>query len=138
MEPFKLKPPKIPNLTRIMMGERADEKRVRLRAETRKQVYVRAKKRCECCGMPLKISEGEFHHLRKPSINASPRTVQFLCGTHHNLGHVRKTRTKQTMLGSRREPYVRRIKVRKHPSSPYWSESKNPRKKRRKPRTNKR
>jgi hypothetical protein len=119
---------KIGNLRQVVFGDK-DEKSVRLRTETRKQVYERAKKRCECCGKPLKISQGEFHHLRKPSMDATPDTVQFLCGTHHKLGHERKIKVKQTHLGFQSKTIIRRRRVRKHPSSIYWKNEKSPKKK---------
>ena len=109
------------DLRKLLSREISQEKRVPLPSTTKKAVYERANGRCESCGRPLKINQGEFHHLRKPTVKSRPSTIQFLCPTDHKLyGHKWKTRTARTMLESRKVPYIVRKKVRKHPSSPYW------------------
>jgi len=114
--------PKIKPVGKLILGVDREEKRVRIPSDTRKAVYDRAKKRCECCGMPLRMSQGEFHHLKKPITKPRPSNLQFLCPTHHKLGHKWKTRTQRTMLETKKVPNIVRKKVRKHPSSPYWRE----------------
>lgn len=110
---------------KLILGEIRKEKRVPIPSATKKAVYERANKRCECCGMPLKMSQGEFHHLRKPIVKSRPSTIQFLCATHHRmpkLAHEWKTRTVHTITGTVKKPYVKRKRVRKHTSSPWWKE----------------
>jgi len=122
MDCFGVKPPRIKNPRSLVLGDDRDEKRVRLLAETKKKVYERAKKRCQCCGRPLKINQGQFHHLHKPNLRSRPSTIQFLCPTcHNNYGHEWKTRTVSTLLGgTKKVTYMKRKRVRKHPASPYW------------------
>lgn len=111
------------DMQKLVWGEIRKERRAPIPSDIKKAVYERANRRCECCGMPLKMSQGEFHHLRKPTVKPRPSNLQFLCPTHHNLGHKREIRTvRSTMLETRREPYIVRKRVRKHPSSPYWRE----------------
>jgi len=124
LKPFQIKLPRIKSIWD------EEERRVSIPMKTKREVHKRANKRCECCGMPLKMKQGEFHHLRKPTVKSRPPTIQFLCPTHHKLGHKRKTRTIRTGLGeTRKEPYIKRAKVRKHPSSPYWKTKRTTRKK---------
>jgi len=116
---------RFPKLDKLIFGEIRKEKRVLIPSDTKKAVYERANKRCECCGMPLKISQGEFHHLRKPTAKSRPSTIQFLCPTHHRmpkLAHEWKTRTVRTIAGTVKKTYVKGKRVRKHPSSPHWRE----------------
>jgi len=72
--------PKIKSPAGIVLGIPA-VKREKIPAAIKKEVYTRAKKRCECCGKPMKISQGEFHHHRKPTIKPTAKTVQFLCAS---------------------------------------------------------
>ena len=98
------------------------ERRVPLSMETRKKVYERAKGRCESCGIPLKMKEGEFHHLREPTAKSRPSTIQFLCPTcHKRYGHDYKTITRSTIFGTEKITKIIRKRVRKH-KSPYWNE----------------
>ncbi len=113
----------IKSIDKLLWGEVRGEKRVRLPSETKKKVYERAKKRCQSCGKPLKRNQGEFHHLRKPTVKSSPSTIQFLCPScHKEYGHEWKTRTVRSIFETKKVPYIVRKKVRKHPSSPYWKE----------------
>ena len=107
----------------MLFGEIKKE-RVPLPIKTRREVYEKAHKRCQCCGRPLKINQGVFHHLRKPTVKSRPSTVQFLCSTDHKLyGHKWKTKTVHTMFETQKVPYIVRKRVRKHPSSPYWKKT---------------
>jgi hypothetical protein len=129
LEYNKQKFPNIGRLRQVAVQDK-DEKKVKLGTELRRQVYERAKKRCECCGKPLKISQGEFHHLRKPCTDANPLTIQFLCNAHHKLGHERKIKVKQTLSGIQTKTIIKRKRVRKHPSAIHWKNEKPLKKKR--------
>ena len=117
--------PKIRPLWKVILGEELrKEKRVPLPLKTKREVYERAGGRCESCGRPLKMNEGEFHHLRKPSVKSTASTIQFLCPTcHRKYGHEWRTRTVHTILGTEKRRYIKRKKVRKH-RSPYWEKRK--------------
>jgi len=91
---LSLKPIQI-KLPRIKSIWDEEERRVSIPMDTKREVYKRANKRCESCGIPLKMNQGEFHHRRKPIVKSRPSTIQFLCPTHHKLGHKWKTITKQ-------------------------------------------
>ena len=123
---------KLKYIDKLIWGEVRGEKRVRLPSETKNKVYERAKGGCESCGMPLKMTgKGvQFHHTRKPTVKSRASTIQFLCATcHRKYGHEFYTVTKQDpFYGTTKETKIRRKKVRKHPSSPYWKK---------KPKTNK-
>jgi len=109
---------------KLVWGEIREEKRVPIPSDTKKAVYERAKRRCECCGRPLKMNQGEFHHRREPTVKSRPLTIQFLCGTcHKNYGHEYYTIPKRDIHpGPKKETRIKRKRVRKHPSSPYWKE----------------
>ncbi len=81
------------------------------------QVYKRAKRCCESCGLKLKKSEGDFHHWRTPNISPTTKTVQFLCPLcHRRYGHKRKTVIHHDLVrGYRKETKIIRIKVGNHP-----------------------
>lgn len=111
----------------MLFGEIKKE-RVPLPTKTRREVYEKAHKRCQCCGRPLQISQGVFHHLREPTAKSRPSTIQFLCSTDHkSYGHKRKTITKTELFTgmTTKQTYLSRVKVRKHPSSPYWKKTKS-------------
>jgi|YelNatPaOPRAMG01_1025707.scaffolds.fasta_scaffold226559_2 predicted RNA-binding Zn-ribbon protein involved in translation (DUF1610 family) len=56
--------------------------------KVKRQVYKRAKGRCEKCGIKLKMSEGDFHHIRDPTVTPRPSSVRFLCPLcHRKYGH---------------------------------------------------
>jgi len=56
--------------------------------KVKRQVYKRAKGRCEKCGIKLKISGGDFHHIRDPTVTPRPSSVRFLCPLcHRKYGH---------------------------------------------------
>ena len=108
-----------------------EERRTTILTSTRRKVYERANKRCECCGKPMRISQGQFHHLRKPSIRATEKTVQFLCASDHNEhGHkylTARTNVKNSLIpAAEKKTTIKRLRVRKHPSSPYWREFRKP------------
>lgn len=75
----------------------------------------------------MKITDkgAQFHHTRKPTVKPKPSAVQFLCAScHRKYGHENYTVTKQDPygFGTVKEPKIKRKKVRKHPSLPYWKE----------------
>jgi hypothetical protein len=97
------------------------EERVPISMGTKRKVFERAKKRCESCGMPLKMSEAAFHHTKKPTVKSRASTIQLLCPTcHRKYGHKYKTITKSTILGTEKIPRIIRKKVHRH-KSPYWN-----------------
>ena len=117
-----MKPPKI---AKVVLGIDREERRVSIPSTTKNRVYEGAKRRCESCGMPLKMADrgAQFHHLRKPTAKSRASTIQFLCATcHRRYGHRKKTTTKHDLLS---RPYqvtkIDRLKVRKH-KSPYWEQ----------------
>jgi hypothetical protein len=60
-----------------------DSKRKPIRNSVKKEVYKRAKRRCENPGCPIShikllMREGDFHHTRNPSISPTAKTVHFL------------------------------------------------------------
>jgi len=117
-----LKLPKIKPLHKIILGEIGEEKRVPIPSDTKKAVYERAKKGCESCGMPLKMTDkgAQFHHTRKPTVKSRASTIQFLCATcHRKYGHEYYTVTKQDVLGPIKETRIKRKRVHRH-KSPYW------------------
>jgi len=100
------------NEQNILYGE--TESRKKIPAKVEKEVYKRAKGRCECCGTKLKKNEGDFHHWRSPRISPTAKTVQFLClPCHRKHGHKRKVITHTTIWGKEKEVKIIRIKVRK-------------------------
>lgn len=130
IKPLKIKFPKVKPIGKIILGEIREEKRVPIPSDTKKAVYERAKKRCESCGMPLKMTDkgAQFHHARKPTAKSRPSTIQFLCATcHRKYGHEFYTVTKTDVLGTTKKPKIKRKKVRKH-KSPYWKEKPKSRK----------
>lgn len=65
--------------------------------KVKRQVYERAKGRCEKCGRPLKMNQGDFHHTRDPTVTPRASSVRFLCPTCHRIyGHKRVTRTRDS------------------------------------------
>jgi len=117
---------RFPKLDKLIFGEIREEKRVLIPSDTKKTVYDRANKRCESCGIPLRIKDrgAQFHHTKKPTVKSKPATIQFLCATcHTKYGHEFYTVTKRDPLGRPiKEPRIRRKKVHKHPSYPHWKE----------------
>lgn len=56
-----------------------------LSRRARKDVYENAQKRCECCGRPLGMVQGNFHFSIGLNQISSPITIQFLCPTDHRI-----------------------------------------------------
>jgi len=126
----KVRLPKVKPIGKIILGEIREERRVPIPSSTRKAVYERANKRCESCGMSLKMTDKgvQFHHTRKPTAKSRPSTIQFLCATcHRKYGHEFYTVTKTDLLGTIKKTKIKRKKVRKH-KSPYWKEKTKSRK----------
>jgi len=72
-----------------------EPRRKAIRVSVKKEVYKRAKGKCECCGTSLKSNEGDYHHTRSPTVSPTAKTVQFLCPLcHRRYGHKRKTITR--------------------------------------------
>ena len=92
------------------MGLFDDEpKRKAIRVTVKREVYKRAKRECERCGTKLQMSEGDFHHFRKPSISPTAETVQFLCPTcHRKYGHERKTVRHSGLFNDEIETVIKR------------------------------
>jgi len=90
-----------------------DEKeRVPIKSSVKKKVYSRAKGKCESCGTPLEINQGDFHHTRDPKVSATSKTVQFLCPTCHRIhGHKRVTRTESGFFEDTKVTKVVRLKA---------------------------
>ena len=56
--------------------------------KVKRQVYKRAKGRCEKCGIRLRMSEGDFHHTRDATVTPRASSVRFLCLLcHRKYGH---------------------------------------------------
>jgi hypothetical protein len=65
--------------------------------KVKRQVYKRAKGKCEKCGIKLKMSEGDFHHIRDPTVTPRASSVRFLCPLcHRKYGHKRIIRKVNT------------------------------------------
>jgi len=65
-----------------------DESRAAIPAHVKREVYNRFNKRCESCGMKLLMNQGQFHHLRSPTVKPTAKTIQFLCRNCHGMyGH---------------------------------------------------
>lgn len=89
-----------------------EKKRKTLPMRRKRQVYERAKARCEKCGTRLKMNEGDFHHTRDPTVTPRAANIRFLCPTcHRKYGHKRKTRTKELLFGTEKEVKVIRKDV---------------------------
>jgi len=66
----------------------------------KRQVYKRAKGKCEKCGRSLTMREGDFHHVRDPTVTPRAKSVRFLCPLcHRRYGHKRVTRKVETFFG---------------------------------------
>ena len=109
----------------IQFGIYEEPERKPVRATVKREVYKRAKGKCECCGIKLAPSEGDFHHIRAPSICPTARTVQFLCpACHRRYGHSRKTVThygffedeKETTIKRKRVPTKRKTTIKRKPA----------------------
>jgi ssDNA-binding Zn-finger/Zn-ribbon topoisomerase 1 len=69
--------------------------------KVKRQVYKRAKGKCEKCRRPLKMNQGDFHHTRDPTVTPRAKTVRFFCPTCHRIyGHKRITRKRETFFGT--------------------------------------
>ena len=109
----------------MQFGIYEEPERKPVRATVKREVYKRAKGKCEHCGIKLAPSEGDFHHIRAPSISPTARTVQFLCPTcHRRYGHSRKTVThygffedeKETTIKRKRVPMKRKTTIKRKPA----------------------
>ena len=80
--------------------------------KVKRQVYETAKRKCEKCGRPLKMNQGDFHHVRDPTVTPRASTVRFLCPTCHRIyGHKRTTRKRETFFGTEKETKTIRQEV---------------------------
>ncbi|WGM90375.1 MAG: hypothetical protein NUK63_04430 [Candidatus Bathyarchaeum tardum] len=97
----------------------SEEKRVAIPASTKKEVYSRAKGKCESCGTKMKMTGdgGDFHHTRKPSVKSRPSSIQFLCAVcHRRYGHAKRTKIVKNAFGTviEKKVTITRRKVGKH------------------------
>jgi len=61
--------------------------------KVKRQVYKRAKGKCEKCRIKPKMSEGDFHHIRDAKVIPRASSVRFLCPLcHRKYGHKRTVR----------------------------------------------
>ena len=89
-----------------------EPRRKPIKVSVKREVYKRAKGRCESCGIKLAKSEGDFHHTRAPSISPTAKSVQFLCPTcHRKYGHKRKTVTHRGFFEDEKETIIKRKKA---------------------------
>ena len=89
-----------------------EERRTPIPMRVKRQVYERAKGKCEKCGTRLKMSEGDFHHTRDPTVTPRAKTIRFLCPLcHRRYGHKRITRRTEMLLGTETEVKIVRKKV---------------------------
>ncbi len=95
-----------------------EETRKPIPMSVKKEVYKRAKGRCEKCHTPWKWENGNFHHLRTPTITPTAKTVVFLCpNCHTKYGHKRITRRYEDLLGTHSYTQVIRQRVVRKPKS---------------------
>ncbi len=104
-----------------------EKKRKPIRSSVKKEVYQRARGKCERCGIKMKPRQGNYHHTRSPSVSPTAKTVQFLCPNCHSwYGHTRKTRTERGFWSDTKVVTVKRQRVKKaHSSSSTKSRSKS-------------
>ena len=89
-----------------------EKKRKSIPMKVKRQVYKRAKGKCEKCGIKLKMNEGDFHHTRDPTVIPRASSVRFLCPLcHRRYGHKRTTKKTETLFGTEKEVRVKRQKV---------------------------
>lgn len=61
--------------------------------KVKRQVYERAKGKCEKCRIPLEMNEGDFHHIRDSTVTPRASSIRFLCPLcHRRYGHKRFAR----------------------------------------------
>lgn len=97
-----------------------EPKRKPIKISVKKEVYKRAKGRCESCGKKLPFTGGAtcYHHRITPTISPTAKTVQLLCqNCHAEHGHKRKTVTHSGFLYEETETVVKRQKVRRKRAS---------------------
>ncbi len=107
----------------MQFGFLDEPKRKSIKLSVKREVYTRAKGKCESCGIKLSMSHGDFHHFRSPSISPTAKTVQFLCPTcHRKYGHKRKTVThnkgyiieeKELVIKRKKAPIKRKSRTKK-------------------------
>lgn len=95
-----------------------EKERKSIPMKVKRQVYKRAKGKCEKCGRSLKMNQGDFHHTRDPTVIPRASTVRFLCPTCHRIyGHKRVTRIrdKDTFWEENEKKIVRQevVKIKK-------------------------
>ncbi len=111
-------------------GERAY-----VRQSVKDAVFKRAKGKCEYpkCGKNLRWGDkgtgnikGRFHHIRKPSISPTEKTVRFVCPDHHDLLHEHKSVKKfDPFFGDKNESKIIRKDTKARPRK-----NKNPKRRR--------
>lgn len=91
-----------------------EPKRKPIKKSVKKEVYKRAKGQCERCGKKLPFTGGAtcYHHIRKPTISPTAKTVQLLCrNCHAEHGHKHKTVTRGGFLFEEKETVIKRKRV---------------------------
>ena len=102
----------------MQLGFFDEPKRKTIKTSVKREVYKRAKGRCERCGKKLPFTGGAtcYHHIRKPSISPTAKTVQLLCrNCHAEHGHKHKTVTRSGLLFEEKETVIKRKRVKKKP-----------------------
>jgi len=93
-------------LDKLILGG-TQRKRVPIPASVKKEVWERAKGRCEYPGCNVALKWGNkgrgkvkaiFHHLRAPSVRPTAKTVLLLCPNHHSIAHEYKTVKKRDLI----------------------------------------
>ena len=89
-----------------------EEKRKPIPMRIKRRVYERAKGKCEKCGRPLKMNQGDYHHTRDPTVTPRASSVNFLCPTCHRIhGHKHTTRKRETLWGTEKVTKIKRQEV---------------------------
>lgn len=96
-----------------------EPKRKPIKMSVKREVYKRAKGRCEKC-RSIKLDppdikggfKGHYHHTRSPSISPTAKTLQLLCPTcHEKYGHKRKTVRHYGLFENSAETKIKRLRV---------------------------
>jgi hypothetical protein len=96
-----------------------DKGRKPIRIRVKREVYKRAKAKCEKCkkiglDSPDKKGgfKGHYHHIKSPSISPTAKTVRLLCPTcHERYGHSRKTVRHEGLIETTKEMKIKRHEV---------------------------
>ena len=97
-------------------------KRVSIPSPVKTEVYERCGGKCENpdCRTPdylMEQKEGDFHHIRNPSIKPTAKTVRFYCPNCHRKAHERKTKTIRGFFVDEKVSVLKRKDLGKHETS---------------------